>query len=56
MSPDQLGFYTLLKKKVMCFWVRRDVFDGQRTSNPPNAAPWVARPGRCHMDVSGGVR
>lgn len=46
MSPNQLGFYTLLKKEVMRFWVRRDLFDVQWPSNPTNANPladWPAR-------------
>ncbi|WP_022976301.1 hypothetical protein [Nevskia ramosa] len=42
MNANQLGFYTLLKKEVMRFWVRRDLFDVQWTSNPPNAAPLAA--------------
>lgn len=39
MSPNQLGFCSLLKKEVMRFWVRRGLFDVQWTSNPPNAHP-----------------
>lgn len=53
MTPDQLGFLTLLKKEVMRFWVRRDLFDVRWTSNPPNAEPGMARPGNGHRDVSG---
>lgn len=44
MNANQLGFYTLLKKEVMRFWVRRGLFDGQWPSNPPNAAPLAAWP------------
>ncbi|WP_293001346.1 hypothetical protein [Nevskia sp.] len=46
MSPNQLGFYTLLKKEVMRFWVRRGLFDGLMPSNPPNAHPLADGPAR----------